>query len=249
MDKQETARDRRMEEDMRKIRTIFWKQIKDTIKNKAVFIQFVLFPVMVVIMENAVKVENMPEHFFVLMFSAMYIGMAPLTCISAIISEEKETGTLGMLRISNVKAWEYLAGIGAYVFALCMAGSLVFAWAGEYRGWRMGAFLMVLAAGILISMLTGAVIGLVSRNQMSATSLTVPVTMVFAFLPMLSLFNEKIREIARFVYSCQIQEALGRIREAEEMKEITGGNWLGIVAVNLLIAAAAFGAVYKKGVD
>lgn len=232
---------------MRKIRTIFWKQIKDTIKNKAVFIQFVLFPVMAVIMENAIKIEDMPEHFFVLLFSAMYVGMAPLTCISAIISEEKETGTLGMLRISNVKAWEYLAGIGVYVFALCMAGSLVFAWTGEYSGLRMGAFLMVLASGILISMLIGAVIGLMSRNQMSAISVTVPVTMVFAFLPMLSMFNEKIREVARFVYSYQIQEALGRIRDMEGMKDVVSGRQLEIMAVNFLIAAVVFLVTYKRG--
>lgn len=232
---------------MRKVRTIFLKQIKDTLKNKAVFIQFVLFPAIALIMENAIEIENMPEHFFVLLFSTMYIGMAPLTCISSIISEEKETGTLGMLRMSNVRAWEYLAGIGVYVFVLCMAGSFVLAWAGEYKGWRMGAFLMVLAMGILISMLVGAIIGLISKNQMSATSVTVPVTMVFAFLPMLSIFNEKIREIAKFVYSYQIQDALGRIGEMDGMKEVIREGRPEILGVNLLIAAVLFGVVYKKG--
>lgn len=231
---------------MKKVRTIFLKQIKDTIKNKAVLIQFVLFPLMAVILENAVKIADMPEHFFVLMFSSMYVGMAPLTCISAIISEEKETGTLGMLRMSNVRAWEYLVGIGVYVFVLCMAGSCVFVWVGEYKGWRMGAFFAVLASGILISILIGAIIGLMSKNQMGATSVTVPVTMVFAFLPMLSLFNEKIREIAKFVYSYQIQDALGKIRETEGMKELVRGVQLEILVVNLLLAAVLFGVVYKR---
>ena len=231
---------------MKKVRTIFLKQIKDTIKNKAVLIQFVLFPLMAVILENAVKIADMPEHFFVLMFSSMYVGMAPLTCISAIISEEKETGTLGMLRMSNVRAWEYLVGIGIYDFVLCMAGSCVFVWVGEYKGWRMGAFFAVLASGILISILIGAIIGLMSKNQMGATSVTVPVTMVFAFLPMLSLFNEKIREIAKFVYSYQIQDALGKIRETEGMKELVRGVQPEILVVNLLLAAVLFGVVYKR---
>ena len=35
------------------------------------------------------KFEDMPEKFFVKLFSVMFVGMAPLTCISAIISEEK----------------------------------------------------------------------------------------------------------------------------------------------------------------
>lgn len=232
---------------MRKVRTIFFKQIKDTIKNKAIFIQFVLFPVMAVIMEKAIEITDMPEHFFVLLFSTMYIGMAPLTCISTIISEEKETGTLGMLRMSDVRGWEYFTGIGVSVFVLCMAGSFVFVWVGEYRGWRMVAFLLVLAVGILISMLVGAIIGFISKNQMSATSVTVPVAMVFSFLPMLSIFNEKIREIARFVYSYQIQDALGRIGEMDGIKEVIREGRPEILGVNLLLAAVVFGIVYKKG--
>ena len=122
----------------------------------------------------------------------------------------------------------------------------MFVWAGEYKGWRIGVFLGILAVGILISMFIGAIIGLMSNNQMGATSVTVPVTMVFSFLPMLSLFNEKIREIAKFVYSYQIQDALGRIRETEGMKELIRGGRYEILAVNLLLAAALFGFVYKR---
>lgn len=231
---------------MRKIRTIFIKQLKDTVKNKAVLIQFILFPVMAVIMENAIDIADMPEHFFVLLFSSMYVGMAPLTCVSAIISEEKETGTLGMLRMSNVRAWEYLAGIGIYVFALCMVGGVVLAWTGEYKGRDMGAFLLVMAGGVLISMLIGAVIGLASKNQMSGISVSVPVTMVFSFLPMLSMFNEKIRDIAKFVYSYEVQDALGRIRETEGLREMFREGRPLVLALNLLIAGILFGFAYKR---
>ena len=72
---------------------IFKKQMKDTLKNKTVLIQFVMFPILTVIMNNAIKIEGMPKNFFVSMFAAMYVGMAPLTSISAIIAEEKEQNT------------------------------------------------------------------------------------------------------------------------------------------------------------
>lgn len=231
---------------MRKVRTIFLKQIKDTIKNKAVFIQFILFPLMAVIMENAIEIADMPEHFFVLLFSSMYVGMVPLTCISAIISEEKETGTLGMLRMSNVRAWEYFMGTGIYVFALCMAGGLVFACAGEYKGWRMGAFFLIFAGGVFISIFIGAIIGLMSSSQMGATSITVPVTMVFAFLPMLSIFNERIREIAKFVYSYEIQDALGKIGKMSGIKELVRESHPEVIAVHVLVVMIVFGVIYKR---
>ena len=73
---------------------IIKKQLKDTIKNKTILIQFILFPLMTVIMENAITLEGMPELFFTKLFAIMYIGMAPITSVAAIISEEKEKNTL-----------------------------------------------------------------------------------------------------------------------------------------------------------
>ena len=119
---------------MRHILAILWKQVKDTFKNKTILIQFVMFPVMTVIMENAIKIENMPKHFFANLFAIMYIGMAPLTSMSAIISEEKEKNTLRVLHMSNVKAVEYFIGNAIYIWSICMLGSLVIGLAGGYSG-------------------------------------------------------------------------------------------------------------------
>ena len=98
---------------------ILWKQIKDTLKNKTILIQFVMFPALTLIMENAVKLDDMPEHFFATLFAVMYMGMAPLTAMASIISEEKEKNTLRVLRMANVKPAEYLVGVGIYIWVIC----------------------------------------------------------------------------------------------------------------------------------
>ena len=98
---------------MKNIKAVFMKQMLDTVKNKTVFIQFLMFPIMAVIMENAVKIEDMPEHFFAKLFAVMFIGMAPLSSMSAIISEEKEKNTLRTLMMSSVKPWQDLVS-GTY---------------------------------------------------------------------------------------------------------------------------------------
>ena len=77
---------------MREAFVIFRKQVRDTLKNKEILIQFVLLPVLAVIMENAVKVEGMPENYFIKLFSVMFAGMAPLVSMAAILAEEKEKG-------------------------------------------------------------------------------------------------------------------------------------------------------------
>ena len=51
------------------ISAILWKQCKDTFKNKTILIQFVMFPFMTVIMENAIEIPGMQEHFFANLFA------------------------------------------------------------------------------------------------------------------------------------------------------------------------------------
>ena len=128
------------------IKAILWKQLKDCLKNKTVLIQFLLFPIMTVIMENAVKIPDMQEHFFTNLFAIMYMGMAPLTSIASIIAEEKEKNTLRVLQMSNVKSYEYLIGNAIYILFICMIGSLVIGLAGGYTGTELLMFMLIMLA-------------------------------------------------------------------------------------------------------
>ena len=229
---------------MRNVKAVLWKQIKDTFKNKVVLIQFVMFPLMVCIMENAVVMEDMPEHFFVKLFAAMYIGMAPLIVMSSIISEEKENGTLKVLLMSDVKPSEYLFGMGSYIWLICMAGSCVFAIVGKYQGKALAAFLLIMATGIIASLLIGAAIGTWSRTQMMANSIGVPAMMVFAFLPMLSMFNETIKKAAKFTYSEQISILLNRLGDGMTTP-VQAENVL-MILINMGIALVCFWFAYRK---
>lgn len=221
--------------------TIFKKQIKDTFKNKAVLIQFIMFPIMTLIMNNTIQLDDMPENFFVLLFAAMYIGMAPLVSISSIISEEKEQNTLRVLLMSNVRPHEYLIGIGSYVWLLCMLGSGVICIAGNYDVEESAYFMLAMAVGIIASLLLGAAIGTYSRTQMMATSLSVPIMLLFSFLPMLSLFNETIAKAAKYTYSEQIRLTLAEISDPR-----FSGESVCILAVNMLLFTVLFVASYKK---
>lgn len=221
---------------------IYRKQLKDTKNNMALWIQFVMFPVMAAIMENSIRVEGMPEHFFVGMFTVMHVGMAPLTVSAAIISEEKEKNTLRMLLFANVKPLEYLCGTGGFVFTACMAGGVAFGFLGGYTGEKLLLFCLIMAAGILASMLFGAAIGVWSRTQIAATAVMTPVMMVFAFLPMLAMFNQTIEKIADIVYSQHIQLLMNSLNAGTpaEAKNVIA------IAANVMIAVVLFGIAYRR---
>ena len=226
---------------MKNIKAVFMKQLLDTVKNKMVFIQFLMFPIMAIIMENAIKIEDMPEHFFAKLFAVMFVGMAPLSCMSAIISEEKEKNTLRALMMSNVKLWQYLVSIGVYIFIMCMVGTAVFAVLTEYSGAGLARFIFSMISGIILSEMIGAVIGIFCKNQMAATSLTLPIMMVFSFLPMLSMFNESIKKFAGIIYSQQISDLINGIGTSE-----ISAKSIIIIAANFVIGLVLFAVAYKK---
>jgi hypothetical protein len=227
---------------MRHIVTIVRKQLKDTLKNKAVLIQFVMFPLLSVIMVKSIKIEGMPENFFVMLFASMYTGMAPMVSISAIISEEKEKNTLRVLMMADVTPRQYLAGTGSYVFTACMLGGAVFCGLLEnVTPYQRVLFLLIMAAGIVASVVLGAAIGVGSGNQMAATSVTVPVMMLFSFLPMLSMFNEKMEKIAKFTYTEQIRILVDRLASGENcMQNVV------ILFCNIAVFGVLFSVLYGK---
>ena len=221
---------------MRMINAIIGKQLKDTFKNKEVLIQFIMFPLLAIIMNTAIHIEGMPDNFFVCLFGVMYVGMAPLTSMAAIIAEEKEKNTLRVLMLSNVTPLQYLIGIGGYIWCICMLGASIFCVTGKYTGIDAVRFMGIMAVGILVSILYGAAIGVGSKNQMAATSVTVPVMMIFSFLPMLSMFNDTIKQIARLTYSQQVNLLLYQL---ETDFEVTFEN-VSVMILNIIIALIIF---------
>lgn len=193
------------------IKAIIIKQFKDILKNKSIIVQFVMFPVMSIILTTSVSVFDIPGQYFVILFASMYVGMAPIIVLSNIIGEEKENGSLRMLLMSNVKPLEYVLGISFSVMIICILGLFVMAIAGGYLGFELVNFVIVGSIGMIISILLGSVIGLVSKNQMMANSLSVPAMLICSFVPMLSMFNQHIKDFGQFLYTQQINQLFSMI--------------------------------------
>ena len=76
---------------------------------------------------------------------------------------------------------------------------------------------------------------------MMATSITVPVMMVFSFLPMLSMFNDGIAKVAKITYSQQINILLNQIGQMEVKFEQAG-----VILINMVLAVVLFAIAYRK---
>ncbi len=223
---------------------VFTKQLKDTLKNKGTMIQFVMFPILALIFTNAIAKSqpSLPDNYFVSMFAIMYAGFVPMVTMASIISEEKEQKTLKVLMMANVKPWQYLLGTGGYVLLLCGVGSCAFGMIGGYSGAEFVRFLAVMLCGVVTSLFLGAAVGIISKNQITATAIVLPIGMLAGFLPMIAMFNTKFEAAARVLYTQQINYMIQDISVAN----FTPERFL-IIGGNMVVFLLVFFAAYKKG--
>ncbi len=121
----------------------------------------------------------------------------------------------------------------------------MFALAGEYTGKGLLEYLMIMALGVIMSELIGAGIGVFGRNQMEAASISIPVMMVFSFVPMLAGFNNTIQRIGRIFYSQQLSNWILGIGEKSGEGGI-GAEAILILIANFILAAGFFLMAYQK---
>ena len=226
---------------MNNIITILRKQIKDTLKNRIVFLQFFMCPALAIVMEKFMNAEGVPPHFYLRMMAGMYITFAPITAMASIMSEEKEKNTLRVLIMSNVKAWQYILGTGIYVLGMCLIGTTAMAVATGMPKGDMPVFYGFMTIGFIVSILIGAAIGMYGKNQMAAQSIATSVMLVVGFMPTLATFNDTIKKIAKFLYNQQI------INMFNDMSiDKLGTKSVIILVASVFLAVALFYGVFKK---
>ncbi len=227
---------------VRIISGIFQKQVKDLLKNMEVLILFFVYPIVALIMTSAISGEFGlgSDIFFISIFAAMHCIFTPIVSTAAIISEEKERNTLRALIMSNVKPTDYLISIGGFVFICTMITGFLFLLAADFTSKDISKFIISMSIGSICSIVLGLSIGGFSKNMTGANAIAVPVGLIFAFLPMLATFNEKIAEISRFTYGYQVSSLISSDNFNMSLSDLT------IILVNLIIFIIAFIFVFRK---
>ncbi len=186
---------------IKKIGILVKRDFVDFFKNPAVFIT-ILVPLFFVLLYKFLFVNIFPKDnlsSFVLNFGiAMNCCMCGILIPSTSIAEEKEKFTLRTLMLSNINGLKFLTSKILLGFLVTMFGNvIVFLLSGSL----MSGFVVFLIASILGSLslnLISAVLGVVSRDQASASVLQIPIMLVILLPTMLGNMNEVLQKIGRF---------------------------------------------------
>ena len=93
------------------IKAVMYKQFCDTLKNKLLLLLIFMYPVLAYIFYFLLKDTQEAVNIVIPIFITMHIIMAPIVCMSSIISEEKEKNTIKVLLFSGIRSYEYLLGV------------------------------------------------------------------------------------------------------------------------------------------
>lgn len=162
------------------------------------------------------------------------------------VAEEKEKNTLRVLMLNDVSALEYIMSkviviglmteivcVGIYVLTFCPMHALP-------------VFLFVTCITTCSMLMFGAIVGICSKDQMSTSTLSTPLMLLFLFPPMFSEFNEVFSTISMVLPTAAMNNI---VTEA-----IAGGAFLtmdtlmniGIIAAWIIISIVLFSFMYKK---
>jgi len=228
---------------MKSIGAIFYKQLRDLIKNRMVLIQFMVFPLVALIFTLMVARPNdsIPDTMFITMFAGIFAGMTLLTTTAGIIAEDRERRSLRFLVMAGVKPYQYLLGIGGVMLAASIVISAIFALMGGFTGMDLIKFMAAMVLGSIASILLGATIGIISKNQQTATSLAMPIGMVLGFTPMLALFNQTVGTIFNIFYTMQVNVLVNDFSTGFAKPGLIIGANVAIFAILFVIAYARKG--------
>ncbi|MCL1884062.1 MAG: hypothetical protein FWF81_09975 [Defluviitaleaceae bacterium] len=246
---------------MKSVKAIFKKQLKDIIKNPAVLIQFIIYPLITFAM-NAIMVtefdfEGVPEDIaemilasmpnmpnMVTMQAAIFAGMGLLTAISGIISEDMEKKSLRFLAMAGVKPMSYLIGVSGVMFLVSFFTSSAFSLIGGFSGtdfWIFTAAMMSVVAG---STVLGATFGILMGNQQATAGLVLPASVILGFGPMMAQFNENIARVLHITYTQQLNIVADYLTHGGADTPLW--HSFGIMWANVAVLGLLFVLVFKK---
>lgn len=219
---------------------LFCKQAKDCARNPPVLLLFFIYPIVALVLIQAMKDQPGISGLFVSMFATMHSVFTPIVAASSFIAEEREKNTLRVLIMSNVTLKEYLISVGGFILLANLITGSSFIFLGTPAA-TSGLFLLAMGGCSLISIILGSCIGLFSKNTAAANGFAVPIGICFAFLPMLANFNKGIEVAACFTYGQQFSRLLAG-------KGITLFGVM-VIAANLAMLIIASALLYKRSLS
>ncbi|MCL2559747.1 MAG: hypothetical protein FWE07_04605 [Turicibacter sp.] len=219
-----------------KIQALYVKQFKNLMYNYFVLAGFIVPLGMAFLMRMVTEPSETAGLFVMMTQMSILLGGANTMC--CLIAEEKEKDTLSVLMSSTVSSLDFLISnsLITSTFTMMLNVAIYFMLAPEFMSFT--TYLLVTTLATIISTILGAIIGLVSKNQMTATTVASPILLLLSFIPLVFMDSPFVQNFLYFSFT----EQLGLVLLGQSV------TFSGILLklANLLVLVIAFTWLYKR---
>lgn len=226
------------------------KDCKMMFSNKNVIIM-ILLPLAFCVIYQYLFAEMMAQEggeigFVITLCSIVNVCAIALNGLAMMVAEEKEKNTLRVLMLSDVSAVEYiLSKLLVMLFASEVVGVLMYFITGcPVEG--LLAYVIVTTLTALSLLLFGAVIGLLSKDQMSTGTISAPLMLLFMMPPVFGQASELFRKIAVMVPTNAMFEMVNQLSVGQSVWTSAYLQDYFMLAAWIIIGILVFYLVYKK---
>lgn len=199
-----------MSSSLKRVNALFIKELRDFVRNPNVLIMLVL-PLVFAILYGRMMNGVLPGEYALGICLLISLSMIGCMVPAMIIAEEKEKNTLRTLLLSPLSPLEFLTGKALISLFICMATNVIVYFIIPPTGIGVFYYIVIAFLSSVASIFLGAVIGLISKNQMETGIIGFPVYMLMLMTPIFANINSTFKHIADFCYTYHSVVAINKI--------------------------------------
>ena len=167
---------------------------------------------------------------------ALSLSLSVGNPISTIVSEEKEKNILRTLFLSGVNSRNYILSVLFYPVLISFVMTTAIPKILELNiETNYGPYLIISLGTALVIMLINLFIGLISKTQVSAQVISLPVTMISMFIPVLSGISKDFDNVTKYSYMGLFTKSISQLETFKWQDQIASS--LSLLAWLLLFTA------------
>lgn len=238
---------------LKKIQVLTQFKIKELLKNKT-FIIGLLLPIVMVVaykygLNSILSTSGSEAVGFTLVLKLgilLSLSMLTLTMPATLIAKDKEKNTLRVLMTSSITGFEYFMSIIIpVVIVTVLVNILVLVLSGVPLG-NVNLFMytaVIILASIAMA-IVGMLVGIFSKNQMSASNNMVFFMMIFMMVPMFSDLVKQIAPLNNLLFTGVIGNMATNIAYGKRQL-VVSSDWL-VLLVSCILFGIVFLFIYKR---
>ena len=182
------------------------------------------------ILNNSMKVNLLVQCL------ALSLSLSVGNPISTIVSEEKEKNILRTLFLSGVNSTNYILSVLFYPVLISLVMTTAIPKILELNiETNYGPYLIISLGTALVIMLINLFIGLISKTQVSAQVISLPVSMISMFIPVLSGISKDFDNVTKYSYMGLFTKSINQLETFQWQDQIASS--LSLLAWLLLFTA------------